>query len=110
MREIKDEVQPLPLVAVINNTSCSFGCSHLPVVHFSAPLCVCYLQLIIKKFLLLKSPRKEISKKAKYQPCYQSQVQEEATQNPSSPSYECRVKHKVFLQDLESRQVIDTLQ
>lgn len=49
-------VQPLPLVAVINNTRLEHGCSHLAVVHFSAPSCVCYLQLIIENFLLLKSP------------------------------------------------------
>lgn len=79
-------VQPLPLVAVINNTRLEHGCSHLAVVHFSAPSCVCYLQLIIENFLLLKSLPPQ--KKEKSPTCYQSQVQGKATQNLSSPSYD----------------------
>lgn len=75
-----------------------FGCSHLSVVHSAAPSCVCYLWLIIENFVLLKSPREEISKKEKSPTCYQSQVQGKPPKTLPVLPMSCRVKHEMFLQ------------
>lgn len=93
----EDVVQPLPLVAVINKPGWSSGCSHLSMLPFSAPSCVCYLQLLIQNFLLLKSPGGETSKKEKSPTCYQSQVQGKPPKTLPVLPLSCGVKQKMFL-------------